>query len=256
MNISHSQNQIPAVILGLIPALLGILMLAAPLASQSETYPLQALQACRKGDYKTGKQGFETWLKKHPQGNGRVEYNLGNCEYRLDHPARALWRWKRAERRLGGRPEILHNIALVQRQLSLPPEEQAGLLQELKSSLTKLRPADYWRLTLLFEIPALALLFLAFKRRKVTPLLLGVILYLPAVLSAKNATQSPSPKPLGVVVLQDDLPLRTEPRPSLSPTARLPKGLSLPLLSQSPDWLKVRYGRTEAWVPRSGVGTW
>ncbi len=253
----------------LLPPLLflfGVLWTSAPLSAQEpaspshaspiQAFPTQALEACRKGDYQTGKQGFEKWLREHPEGNGRVEYNLGNCEYRLDHPARALWRWKRAARRLGSLPQISHNIALVQRQLSLPPEDQAGLFQEFKTYLTQLRPSDYWHLSLLFEVPAIVLLLLYLRRRKPLPLILGLLLYLPALLSAQKASQSPNPKPLGVVILADDLPLRTEPRPSLPATARLPKGLSLPLLSETPEWLKIRYGHTDAWVPRSGVGLW
>ena len=230
---------------------------AAPSAAHASQAVLnQALKACRKGDYKAGKRGFEEWLRKHPEGNGRVEYNLGNCEYRLGKPARALWHWKRAGRRLGHSPQITHNIALIQRQLSLPPEDQAGLFQEFKTYLTQLRPSDYWRLSFLFEVPAIVLLLLYLRRRRPLLFILGLLLYLPALGAAQKATQTPSLNPLGVVVLQDDLPLRTEPRPSLPPTARLPKGLSIPLLTQTPDWLKIRYGHTEAWVPRSGVGLW
>ena len=237
---------------GFLASLAGV----SSLVAKSGDLPVEALQACRRGDYKAGREGFEKWLAAHPEGNGLVEYNLGNCEYRLDRPAYALWRWKRASRRLGNRPEITHNIALVQRQLSLPPEDQAGLLRELQSQLQVLRPRDYWHLSLLFLVPALFFLFLYLRRRRPIPLILGLLLYLPALLSAQKAGQSPKPNPIGVVVLQDDLPLRTEPRPSLPPTARLPKGLSLPLLTQTPEWLKVRYGHTQAWLPRKGTALW
>lgn len=76
---------------------------------------LQANQLYKSGNFKEAMQVYE----QIPNKNFQINYNLGNCAYKLGKDGLALLYWRRAENKWGvlGRGELLENISLLQNKL-------------------------------------------------------------------------------------------------------------------------------------------
>ncbi len=92
--------------------------LAHPVVS---SIPPQELYLQAHELYKAGKfdKAYENY-QQIPNKSAYVNYNLGNCAYKLGKYGYALLYWKRAEAHWGvfNRSELLHNIELVKKRLA------------------------------------------------------------------------------------------------------------------------------------------
>lgn len=65
-------------------------------------------------------------LEKEGKVNGEVYYNIGNCYYRLNKPALALYYYELAKLYLGNDPDLIHNIEVIHKRLpgliKVPPK--------------------------------------------------------------------------------------------------------------------------------------
>lgn len=103
-----------------------MLLLAVPLSLQAQAP--QALFEQANGLYKQGK--FVEAIKLYrqiPNKSAQVEYNLGNCAYKLKRYGWALLHWRRAERTWGffNRDELVENILHLKKELY--PDMKMGL---------------------------------------------------------------------------------------------------------------------------------
>ncbi|MCB9492917.1 MAG: tetratricopeptide repeat protein [Epsilonproteobacteria bacterium] len=73
----------------------------------------QANGLYKKGDYDSA---YQLYAKISPK-NAKVNYNMGNCEYKRGNYGAALAFWRRAEKEWGvfGREELLHNIDFLKK---------------------------------------------------------------------------------------------------------------------------------------------
>lgn len=125
-----------------------------------------------------------------PEKNFQINYNLGNCAYKLGNDGQALLYWRRAESDWGilGRGELLENINLLQEKLSKNKKKgfdnfvSRFLSKVKKYSLSWIRSAPI----LFFQIMFLILWFILFfflkilykKKNKVVILTLFLFIFL------------------------------------------------------------------------------
>lgn len=85
-------------------------------ADDCQSLFLQANEQYKKGNVEQARTLYQKIVNKSPQ----VYYNIGNCEYRLNHPGYAMLYWRRAERDWGiwDRDDLVKNIELLKKSFS------------------------------------------------------------------------------------------------------------------------------------------
>ena len=119
--------------------------------------------------YKNGNyEGAMELYKKIPNKSSAVNYNLGNCSYKLNQLGFAHLYWRRAEKNWGffGRTELLNNIKLLKEQLK---KQKNGKSKEkntdkilLKTKDLKLHISSFIRATPLYIFQIVFLTFWIF----------------------------------------------------------------------------------------------
>ncbi|PIE23847.1 MAG: hypothetical protein CSA62_05475 [Planctomycetota bacterium] len=218
----------------------------------------QAERSYRAGEYKSAAQSWQRYLSEQEDGDARVEYNLGNCAFRLGEYAVAIWRYERAARVLRSSEELSFNLGLARQRLGIGPDESQGLLGQLRDEFAQWRSGDWLWLGLTCEVLGLLLMTVALLRRKPGLLIFGLLLALvgsAALYSARGldeaqrgGTQSHA------IVFGDRTPIFAEPRDALEPKARLGAGVSVRVLEATPAWLRVEGRGVRGWVARDRLG--
>jgi tetratricopeptide (TPR) repeat protein len=134
-------------------------------AQQDQLHDYNAIFEKANMLYKEGKHEDAMELyKKIPDKSAAVNYNLGNCAYKLNKLGFALLYWRRAEKDWGffGRTELLNNMKLLREQLKpLKTEKQKDLVL-IKAKNLHLHIASFIRATPLFIFQIVFLFFWIF----------------------------------------------------------------------------------------------
>ncbi|MCB9880238.1 MAG: hypothetical protein H6832_00135 [Planctomycetes bacterium] len=212
-----------------------------------------AESAYRAGDYERAKAAWSTLLEERGE-DPRLEYDLGNCEYRLGNHARALWRFERAKRRLGGDERVRFNLALTERALGLQGVESTSFFRDVSERLRSMTIGEWFWTGLWIELAGLALLALALtkKWRMLAAFALLVAISGGAAL-ARAATLDPD-RIVGVVILEEQTAVRAEPRTELAPLMKLSAGVRARYVASSPGWVRIRIQDRDGWVERGAAG--
>ena len=230
---------------------------ARPMAAASQAGSRQpaavAEAAYRAGDYEKAKQSWTAMLAEHA-GDGRLEYNLGNCEYRLGNPARALWRYERAQRVLGADERVRFNLNLAQRALGLERPARASLWAAVATSFRRLTVGEFFVVGLVLEVLGLLMLLLGMRKRARGIILTAVLLLLVGISSLVRAATMDPQRILGAIVLEDHSALRAEPRDELDAVLQLGAGVRAEYRAASPGWVKLRVKNREGWMRREQLG--
>lgn len=236
--------------------LLACLACCGSVAAQSKAVAADAEaaeEAYRRGDYARAKELWTALLEQRG-ADGRLEYDIGNCEYRLEDYARALWRFERAARALGGDERVRFNLSLAERKLGLQSDEATSFFADARAKVRRLDRGDWFTCGLGLEV--VGVLLLAFSLRRRAFVLAGVAALL-TVLGAASLVRAATLDPdriLGVVVLEEDTPVRGEPREELDSILRLGAGVRAEFVAKSPGWVRLRIRDREGWVQRGSVG--
>ena len=211
-----------------------------------------AMEAWRKGDHAAARAGFEAAIASNTLPDRRLFYNLGNCHYRLGDLARARWAWECARLGMPRDPELLANLALVEKQL--PPQQDGAepflaAVAGLRDSLTG---SELLALCVLCNLVA-ALGLVVFWRRPALRAA-GAIALLPALgLTAELLVFGPQRPPRAIVTAQ--AAMRAEPREAkeLPVLATLAPGAAVEWLGTSGDWARVKAAGRSGYVPAAAV---
>lgn len=124
----------------------------------------------KKGDYESAMELY----KKIPDKSAIVNYNLGNCAYKLNQLGFAYLYWKRAEKNWGpwGRTELLNNLKVLKEKLAEQKKigksnKKDPILQEFKTLKLHVKSFIYATPLIYFQIVFLLLwisLFLLIRR--------------------------------------------------------------------------------------------
>ena len=245
-----------AVILGIFPLqVMGadVSLVKGPAVTNSA----EAMTAYDSGKFEdAGKYYASQLVKSRP--SARVLYNLGNCLYKLGDLPRALICYERASRLAPRDSDILENLNLVRRKLGLPEKyliaSPADIPPYLRDSL---RP-DEWLLLLSFGV---ALIFIGLGIRRLAEkrlpfrilLISGLVLIVisaAAVVSQKMTTYNER----YAIVTVRNVPVYSLPsEKSGRIEMKLKAGEELMIGERRMNWVRIRSGNAEGWVPASDV---
>lgn len=216
----------------------------------------KAQRLYRDGSYAEAQVEYEKVLAKVV--DGRIEYNLGNCEFRQGRYAHALWRYERALRELGARSDIVFNRDLCLRKLDTRSRGAEGMLASLRARVAELSVGQWFMISISLEVFGLLFLLLLLRRYSHLRILFCVTLFGLAAASTMRAMSLQEQEEIGVVVLKDRLPLRSEPRTELSGKLILDLGRRADYVAKTAAWIKLRLEfegqRHEGWIPRESGG--
>ncbi len=227
-----------------------IALVCLVLATLSGPELVRAEHAYRIGRYQEAFTLFEQALAEPNAPQGPVLYAMGNCAFRLGRSAEASLYYRRAALRLPGDPRLAFNLQLAERRLGVahaPPT----VVERLRAALDARSPAELLVLVTLLQTAGLAGV-LALRRRGRLLATLGLAIGL--VGAVYLVDRRTSPPPVEGVVLDHDLPVRTEPHPDLPATLVLHAGEIVRVEEGSDRWLRVTLPRGGGWAERSGVG--
>lgn len=241
-----------------------ILCLLGVLGSKSVAIPnyqeqfLKANNLYKEQKFQKAYDLYQDIKNKSPQ----VNYNLGNCAYRLNKFGYALLYWRRAERDWGifNREELLENISLVKNKL----DQKAGA--EKKGPFPKLVGAINFIMDIILSFVRsvsllwLQLLFLLMwcvlfmymrssfrhKQKVLTMCLVVLTVFLGTLLALKY---NMSFRSYGVVVAEKT-ELLTGPDDSYQVLGFLPEGKEGIIKKESGEYYKVKIGGQIGWVTR------
>ncbi|MBI5852192.1 MAG: hypothetical protein HZB39_14355 [Planctomycetes bacterium] len=230
--------------------MIALLAALALMVAPQEPGPLARAEAAYlAGDHAAASTDFATALDEPGAPRHRIEFALGNCAWRLGHPAEAAWRYRRALREAPRDPATWNNLRFVERRLALDGDADAGLVAALEALVEVLTPRELFLLGIALEIVGLAGA-LMLRRRPLTRaaciVALGLGIACGVMALRDEAVEG--------VVLGSDVALRADPHADLPIRVRLRAGEPVRVLEGSDRWLHVATGRGRGWVERVGVG--
>ncbi|MBD3273198.1 hypothetical protein GF385_02490 [Candidatus Dependentiae bacterium] len=217
---------------------------------------LQANDFYRQGEFQTAYNLY----KKIKNPSMEVNYNLGNCAYKLNDFGYAMLYWKRAEKDWGffNRTELLENINILRQKLFGKESPKSKLFEYLSFYknyfLSLVRSAPLFSMQILFLIfwiiSFLYIRFL-FKRNKrfliyilfVFIATLGVLLVLRYNLDFKN---------YGIVVSKN-AEILSGPGDSFQKLGVLPETSQVRIQRISDDYYKIKFQRLTGWINQEDV---
>ncbi|MBD3231602.1 SH3 domain-containing protein [Candidatus Dependentiae bacterium] len=214
---------------------------------------LQANELYKKGDFQAA---YELY-KKIPDPSAQVNYNLGNCAYKLKNYGCALLYWRRAENELGflNKTEVLDNIALLKKHLSSQQSSQ-HFVSNLKNNLIFIiRNVPLIVIQFLFLIVWIFLFiyirYLYKKRHKILITFLFIIIAtLGALLVIKYNLEN---KIYGVVVSQKAI-LFSGPSKNFPILGSISQASEVEIQKSSDGFYKIKFNKAFGWVSKKDVG--
>jgi tetratricopeptide (TPR) repeat protein len=211
---------------------------------------LRAEQAYRAGDFEGAVLAYRRALDDPAVPRGLVLYDLGNCEYRLGRPGRALHAWRCAQLRLPDDHRVEANLELVERQLGVGTDARDPLARAF-AALTGEGSARAL-LAICAVLQSLGIAGLVLLRRRRALAALCVLVGLTA--GVHVAWRSWRPPPPEGVVLEGRIALRSEPHAEMPVTAELRMGERVVVVEASDRWARVVHERGAGWTERAGLG--
>jgi hypothetical protein len=199
-----------------------------------------AERAYAAGRFAEARALFLAALGREESEDGVLLYDVGNCEYRLGDPAKAMLLWRRAALRLPRDEGIRQNLVLAARELGVeaPVRRGLGFASPIEAGIAGIA---------LFAVGVAMATFGARKPLRVAGALA-------AVLGIAMAAWSVALRGSDAVVLTDEIAVRSDPHAEAPVTLRLPAGESVAVNAGSERWVSVEHPRGRGWTERSGLG--
>ncbi len=233
---------------------------AAPLAAvkSAPSSVEEALTAYDAGDFQAAAAFFKSKVDPaHP--SPAALYDLGNCLYQMGELPKAMVCYERAMRLAPRDSDILENLNLVRRKLSLPElyrmDSPSSVLPCLRDSL---RP-DEWAVVLCL---GLALSFASLGLRLLRPgpawaavLAAGLLLASASAFFALSQSFSSYSQEDAIVIVRN-ASVRSLPAESAQLSdMKLKPGEAVRVEERRMDWVRVRSGDAEGWLRASDVAS-
>ncbi len=212
---------------------------------------VEAEQAYTEGHFSVA-YGKYLSLRNTVGSSAALEFNLGNSAMRLNQPDLALAHYRVAQWLDPQDPDIQLNLSKAAEQLRLPPPE----LPRLRRGFSGLSlqgwsialPLCAWILTLYLLLGIRMQTFRESRPWGVPLLALMMLLCLCGYWVSRSA-----PLFHEAVVSADGVTLRFEPLEDATEYVEMAGGEILEVTEELRDWLKVRSGDREGWVPADQV---
>lgn len=199
-----------------------------------------------------------------PQKSAYVNYNLGNCSYKLNKYGYALLYWRRAEKHWGflNRDELVDNINLLQQKVrklhGLKTKRHGPIIKalikikQLSISMTRSTPLIVLQMLflLLWLFLFLYIRFLYKKQKKyIISTLFTLIAFFGMVLVARYSMEM---RTYGVIV-SEQAPLLSGPADTYQTLMQLHQAQELIIKKESKTFLKVKVLRRIGWINKKHI---
>lgn len=218
----------------------------------------KANQFYKDGKFKNAMELYE----QIPDKNFQINYNLGNCAYKLGKDGLALLYWRRAENKWGvfGRGELLENITLLQNRLFSKNKKisKNSFIKALKNfkiySISLIRSAPVFS----FQFAFLVLWFILFlflrvlykkKSKAVILALFSFVILLGVGLVVRHSFDLSR---CGVVVVPKAI-LWSGPSKNFQQLGFIPLAKEAVINKKSDDFYKVKFNGQVGWVNRKDI---
>lgn len=217
---------------------------------------LQANNLYKQGDFKSAYKFY----KKISNPGAQVNYNLGNCAYKLGDFGYSMLYWKRAEKDWGffSRSELIQNIDLLKQKISGKRIIKNKLFEFFRFyknySLSLLRSAPLFAVQILFLIFWIICFFyirFLFKRKK--KFLITILFIFMAILGGLFVLRySLDFKHYGITISKEAKVL-SGPGDSFQMLDVLPQTTQVRIQRISDDYYKIKFQRLIGWVSQKDV---
>lgn len=230
---------------------------AAQKAKKIES-PEAAMTAYDEGHFAEAEQYYRSMMKKSAP-SAKLCYNIGNCLYQQGKYAPALAQYERALRLAPRDSDILENLNLTRRKLSLPQKHILNSPSDVPPYLRDMFRPDEW---IFLTGIGLMLIFIGLGLRRllgkqgipITVLTAGAVI---AVLSvtAMISQQMTSYNDAEAIVLTRSTALRALPSEQSAKLndIMLQQGETVRIEETRLDWVRIRTGAAEGWVRRQDI---
>lgn len=196
-------------------------------------------------------------LSGNNPGSPALLYNRGNCRYRLGEGGRAVALYERALRLAPRDSDIAENLRFVRRQLGLPDRSHATDPFELLASLRdSLRP-DEWLILAGWTLFVWGVVGGGLQFRDGTPRWLhwlAAALVLLSVTAVSLQYRGPYRSGVHAVAVSASPKLLRLPAADAGTLdVDVREGRVLRVVEKRTDWMRVRVGRNEGWMPRDAI---
>jgi hypothetical protein len=207
-----------------------------------------AERAYREGRVAEARELYAARLERarSARGRGTLEFNLGNCAYRLGRPAEALAWYRRAELRLDGDADAAHNRGLAERALGL---RQDGDADDLARADGASRPTTWKSAFLAAGIAAAGLAGALLMKRRALRAAAAIAAALAGAWSVGTALDACARPQPDAIVVAAEATLRAEPHAERTPGLRLAAGETVRVVERSDRWARVTHPRGAGWTP-------
>ena len=226
-------------------------------ASRTIDSPEAAMTAYDEGNFAGAEQYYRT-LKKASAPSSKLFYNIGNCLYQQGKYAQALASYESALRISPRDSDILENLNLTRRKLSLPEKNLLEAPSDVPPYLRDLLRPDEWLLVLSIGA-ALVFLSLGLRRSMSRPVWCAVLasggVVMAAAFAAVLAQSVSSYDDRAAIVVVRSAPVYALPSTQALrlPDINLQPGEEVRIVETRLDWVRIRAGAAEGWVRKNDV---
>jgi len=207
----------------------------------------------REGKYRDALRSFQSAFDAGFR-DGRLEYDMGNCWWRLGDKARALVHYERARAWMPRDPDVLANIRLCRKALGVDSSPTVPFLTSLAQALSAFTLGELLALAAAFSVLCSALLALHTVFGKPILAWSAAAAALALLLFGGQALGRVLDGRRYALVTVDEAGLLSEPREGLSPLATLKAGLEVRVLGGEGSWTKVEVEGRKGWLPVKDLG--
>ncbi len=187
--------------------------------------------------------------------DGRLEYNIGNCHFRLGRVAMALAYYMRALSYMPRDGDVLANIRLCRKILGLEESTTIPFVRDISNAVSSFTVSEMVVLCSVFSL----LLFASLALRRITRLpvfswtagiaLIGFLVFLGQFLWRITERKEEA------IVISREARLFSEPVEKLKPVAILRAGVQVEVLSTEGKWAYVETSERKGWLKSKELKT-
>ncbi len=230
----------------LFTALLLASLLPAQAASTAEGH-------YQDGEYAQAAALFEAALQTEGADRGNLHYNLGNCAFRQENYAEAIYQYRCAELYMPRSSDLAQNLRLTRDKLGIQPLQYETFTSVMLAIVDWFTAGELLLLISLLE--GIGLLgFVLMRGNNSGRIGMICLLLLASLLTARLIMNEYFRGQQEGMVLASQVSLRAEPHRNVPALFDLRAGESIRIAEQSERWARVIHARGEGWTPVAGIG--